>query len=144
MENKVLTATEYKTQLEKHGEIAFVPRGNSMWPFIKNKAQTVIIKSKTERLNKYDVGFYSCGEQAVLHRVVEVLDDGYVFCGDSQFNLQTIKETDVFGKMIFFYQGDKIIKSDDKKYLRKVEKWYNYPLFRKIRLKLFYMFKREK
>ena len=142
MENKILTAKEYKAQIEKHGEIAFVPRGNSMWPFIKNKAQTVIIQKKTVRLNKFDVGFYSYGENAVLHRVVEVLDDGYVFCGDSQFVLQTVKEEDVFGKMTYFYQGDKCVNADDKKVLKKVKKWYKHPLWRKIRIKLFYLFKR--
>ena len=142
MEKKIVLASEYKAQLEKHGEIAFVPRGNSMWPFIENKAQTVVIKRKTERLNKYDVGFYSCGEQAVLHRVVEVLDDGYLFCGDSQFVIQKVKEEDVFGKMTCFYQGEKMVDSSDKKWLRKVAKWYKRSLWRKIRIKLFFMLKR--
>ena len=78
----------------------------------------------------------------MLHRVVEVLDGGYVFCGDSQFVFQTVKEEDVFGKMTYFYQGDKCINADDKKVLKKVARWYKRPLWRKIRIKLFYLFKR--
>ncbi len=36
----------YKTELDKNGAIAFVPSGNSMWPILKNKGQSVIVVKK--------------------------------------------------------------------------------------------------
>ncbi|MBE5737402.1 MAG: hypothetical protein E7348_03280 [Clostridiales bacterium] len=130
---------DYKTELLKSGVISFVPKGNSMWPIIKNRGQSVVIKLKEERLKKYDVAFYVRKDGAfVLHRVVEVKDDGYVMCGDSQFTLEPILEEQVFGVMIGFYHGKKYIESNDTKYIKRVEKWYKRKTLRKIRLKTFF------
>ena len=144
MDIKNLTAKDYAAQIEKQGEIAFVPRGNSMWPFIKNKGQTVVIARKSERLNKYDVAFYSNdGVHAVLHRVIEVLPDGYVLCGDSQFAPEKVTEEKVFGVMKCFYQGKKCIDANDQRYLKKVKKWHKNQKIRKFKVKLFFFLKKN-
>ena len=60
----------YKTQLEKNGAIAFVPGGNSMWPTLKNRGQSVVIVKKEQKLKPMDVAFYQRVDGAfVLHRV---------------------------------------------------------------------------
>ena len=105
---------DYKSQIEKNGAIAFVPGGNSMWPMLKNKKQSVIVVAKTQRLKKFDVAFYLRDNGAfVLHRVMQVLDDGYVMCGDSQFTLEKVKEENVFGIMTSFYRGKKCVEVTD-------------------------------
>ena len=111
---------DYKTDLEKLQIIAFVPMGNSMWPMLKNNGQSVVVEKKKERLNKYDVAFYirESGKY-VLHRVVEVKDDGYIMQGDSQGFTEFIKEQNVFGKMLGFYKGKKYIQCTDEKYIKK-------------------------
>lgn len=142
MENRLL-ANSYKLQLQKSEEIAFVPRGDSMWPFIKNKGQTVVIRKKTNRLNKFDVGFYESEDGfAVLHRVLEVLVDGYIFCGDSQFNPEFVAEDKVFGVMKGQYKKAKFIENTDKKLLKKVQKWYKCKFIRKVKVRLFYLLKK--
>ena len=131
----------YKTELEKNGAIAFVPRGNSMWPIIKNHKQSVIVRKKDpdERLKPLDVAFYLRKNGAfVLHRVMSVTDNGYVMCGDSQYILEVVEEEQVFGVLEGFYKGKKYVKATDEKYLKRVRKWYSRKLCRKIRLKLFY------
>ena len=136
---------DYKEELEKKDTIAFVPGGNSMWPTLKDKGQPVIIIKKQNRLKKYDVGFYTRPNGAyVLHRVMEVLEDGYLMIGDSQFNTEKVLEDQVFGIMQGFYQGKKYISCDDKKYLKKVDKWFTRKTIRKWRLKFFYHFKVNK
>lgn len=142
MENRLL-AENYLLQLQKNDEIAFVPRGDSMWPFIKNKGQTVVIEKKTDRLNKFDVGFYASSDgSAVLHRVLEVLKDGYIFCGDSQFNPEFVAEDNVFGVMKGQYKNAKFVENTDKKLLKKVKKWYKCNFIRKVKVRLFYLLKR--
>lgn len=130
--------SDYKAEIEKNGVIAFVPSGNSMWPIIKNKSQSVIVREKTHRLNQYDVAFYKRANGAfVLHRVLEVTLDGYVCCGDSQNILEKVSEEQVFGVMIGFYRGKKYVECSDEKYIKKVKRWYGRKTWRKIRLKWF-------
>ena len=83
----------YKTELLKNGAIAFVPSGNSMWPILKNRKQSVIAVKKTEKLRRFDVALYERDNGAfVLHRVMKSTDYGYVICGDSQFSLEKVRE----------------------------------------------------
>ena len=46
---------DYEKELVKNGVIAFVPSGNSMWPTLKHRKQSVIVKLKTEKLKKLKV-----------------------------------------------------------------------------------------
>ena len=111
----------YKTELEKNGVIAFVPGGNSMWPTLKNRGQSVIIVKKEKRLNKFDVAFYQRSDGTfVLHRVMEIIDGGYVMLGDSQFTTEKVAEGQVFGVMSGFYRGKKYVEVTDQKYLKEM------------------------
>ncbi len=139
MNEQIKINPSYKTELEKNGVIAFVPKGNSMWPTLKNRGQSVVVESKKDRLKRFDVAFYlrECGS-FVLHRVMEVKEGGYIICGDSQFALEWVKEEQVFGKMIGFYRKDKYIEVTDPKYIEEVERWFRRKKYRKFRLKIFY------
>ena len=142
---KPLGSAAYKAEVERLGVIAFGPNGVSMGPMLKNHGQSVVVEKKTSRLKKYDVAFYARESGAcVLHRVMEVTDDGYVMCGDSQFTLEKVKEEQVFGVMTGFYQNDEFVPADDEKYLKKVEKFYKRKLLRKIRIKSFMLVWRVK
>lgn len=130
----------YKTELDKNGAIAFVPSGNSMWPILKNKGQSVIVVKKTARLDRFDVALYERPNGVyVLHRVMKPEQDGYTICGDSQFSTERVKEEQVFGVMTGFYRGKKFVSCTDEKYKKKVENWYKKAKIRKLRLKFFYL-----
>ena len=137
--------SSYQEQLQENNQIAIVPKGNSMWPTLKNQSQSVIIGAKKERLNEFDVALYVRGQNKfVLHRVLKVLPDGYLTCGDSQFVLEKVDEDQIFGVMLGFYRGKKFVDSKDPKYLKKIKKWYKRKTYRKIRVKLFYLKERVK
>ena len=140
MENVNFVKSDYKTEIEKNNVIAFVPSGNSMWPILKNRGQSVVVEKKTGRLKPLDVAFYQRANGAfVLHRVMQVTDYGYVMCGDSQLNYERVEEDMVFGVLTGFYHKDKLVSVDDPKYVKKVKKWYGRKGWRKIRLKFFYL-----
>lgn len=142
MENKY---SDYKSEIEKNGVIAFVPGGNSMWPILKNRKQSVVVKKKEGRLKKFDVALYQRpGGSFVLHRVMKAVDGGYVMCGDSQLTLENVKEDNVFGIMIGFYRGENYVDVTDEKYIKEVENYYTKKLKRKIRLKFFHLGQRIK
>ncbi len=143
MEIKDTQSLDYKAKLNENKILAFVPSGNSMWPTLKNKGQSVVVKAKEERLEKYDVALYVRGQKTfVLHRVLEVLEDGYIMCGDSQFVLEKVSEDQIFGKMIGFYRGKKYIDCNDEKYKKQVRNLYKRKTLRKCRVKFFFLKKR--
>ncbi len=136
---------DYKSQIEKNNVIAFVPGGNSMWPILKNRKQSVIVQKKQEKLKKFDVGFYQRDNGAfVLHRVMQVTDDGYIMCGDSQLVFEKVKEENVFGVLTGFYDGDDYVEVTDEKYIEKVNAFYKHKTLRRIRLKVFHFRQRVK
>ena len=133
-----MDVNDFKSQLNNRGAISFVPSGNSMWPFLKNGKQSVIVVNKTERLNVYDVAmYYRDNGDAVLHRVVGVTNAGYVMQGDSHRTTEPIKEEQVFGVMQGFFKGKTLIESTDKKYKRKVKKYYERKKLRIFRIIFF-------
>lgn len=137
--------SDYKTEMEKNGVLAFVPGGNSMWPTLKNRGQSVVVVEKKGRLKPFDVALYVRADGSfVLHRVMEVVDGGYIICGDSQYTLENVKEEQVFGVMDGFYRGKKYIECKDEKYKREVERWYGRKFRRKVRLKCFFFRQRVK
>lgn len=138
MEKRSLNRAAYKDEVERRGVIAFVPNGVSMWPTLKHRGQSVVVEKKISRLKKYDVGFYTRENGAcVLHRVLEVTDDGYVTCGDSQLVTEKVKEDRMFGVMTGFYVKDEYVSADDAKYMQRVERWYKNKIRRKIKIKAF-------
>lgn len=68
------------------GEAVINPGGISMLPLIKAGRDSVVLVKPQGILKKYDVALYRRKNgQFVLHRVVGVLDDTYIMCGDNQF-----------------------------------------------------------
>ncbi|MBP5466227.1 MAG: S24/S26 family peptidase [Clostridia bacterium] len=133
--------TDYKSELLKHGVIAFVPHGNSMWPTLKNGKQSVIVKSKTERLRPMDVALYQRDNGTfVLHRVIKTESFGYVICGDSQFTYEKVEESRVFGVMAGFYRGKHYVDVNDADYIKQVKKLYSGERRRKFAVKAFFFF----
>lgn len=110
-----------------------------MLPMIKTGRDVVIVEPKNGRLKKYDVALYRRGEAYVLHRVVDVTDEGYIIRGDNTYADEVVPEADVFGVLTEYYRGKKLIPVTDEKYLKYAEKRVkSYPQRRKR-----YLFKRK-
>ena len=145
MEIKNIKDVDFKAKLNQNNIISFVPGGNSMWPTLKNKGQSVVVGAKRQRLNKFDVALYVRGQNTfVLHRVLEVLEDGYLMCGDSQFTLERVAEDQIFGVMIGFYRGKKYIDCNDDKYKKQIVNLYKRKKLRKLRVKFFFLWQSTK
>ena len=82
--------------------------GSSMYPMLREGRDTVAITPVSGRLKKYDVALYRVGEKYVLHRVVRVLSDSYVCCGDNCVVLEKgICDGDVVGVLEKVWQGER-------------------------------------
>lgn len=72
--------------LDSGGEFSMISAGNSMLPLLRSRIDTVVLTKPQGRLKKWDVPLYRRDNgEFILHRVLKVLPDGYVMCGDHQF-----------------------------------------------------------
>ena len=78
-------------------EIRLTPRGRSMLPFLCER-DIVVLSKPPKRLNKYDIALYyrKNGDVYVMHRLINIKDGEYVFCGDNQcYPEQGVKDGDI-------------------------------------------------
>ncbi len=103
--------------LLKEGAYVSVVVGHSMEPMLKERVDTVTVVPIPDRLKKYDVALYRVGEKYVLHRVVKVLPDSYVMCGDNCVVLERgITDADVLGRLERVWRGEKEVRLHGIKY----------------------------
>lgn len=103
--------------IKEEGKFVCTTSGISMKPLFEDRRDTVIIIPTNGRLKKYDVPLYKRGQEYVLHRVVKVLEDSYVICGDNCELLEyNIKDEDILGRLVAFYRKDKYYTVDNKIY----------------------------
>ena len=87
--------------------------GRSMYPMLREGRDTVAVTPVSGRLKKYDVALYRVGEKYVLHRVVRVLPDSYICCGDNCVVLEMgITDGDVVGVLSKVWQGERELDLD--------------------------------
>lgn len=96
--------------------------GMSMFPMLKNRRDTIVVKAKTERLRPLDVALYKRGDAYILHRVLTVTDAGYIIRGDNCYADEIVPEEAVIGVLTEFFRKDKHYYCTDEKYLRYVKK----------------------
>ena len=106
-------------ELARNGHGLFHTVGNSMEPLLHNRKSIVAIEAKKAPLKKDDVALYRRpGGAYVLHRVVKVLDDGYLICGDNRTSGERVPEEWIIGVMTgYFEKGkDDFISCENEKY----------------------------
>ena len=136
---------QYLNVLESTGTLTFVPNGNSMWPFIKNRSQTVIIQKPSAPLKVYDVVFYLRPDgNYVLHRIIADQGDVYLVRGDSLLVTEQVPKSWIIGVMTGFYKGKTFVSANDSKYLAEVEKWHKHSPLTKLKIKSFHFWQRVK
>lgn len=108
-----MQSVELSDVLKKRGIYVGTVNGSSMFPMLRNKKDTVIIRPLTGKLKKYDVALYRKRNMYVLHRVVKVMPDGYIICGDNCTNLEMdVMDEQIIGKLEGFYRGERQISID--------------------------------
>lgn len=100
--------------LEKEGVFITTTAGVSMYPMLRDRRDTIIVRPVSGRLKKYDVPLYRAGGNYVLHRIVKVLPDGgYFIRGDNCFLTEkNIPEDAVIGVLTEFIRNGRTITAD--------------------------------
>ncbi|MBR2929894.1 MAG: S24/S26 family peptidase [Clostridia bacterium] len=94
--------------------VELMPHGTSMLPTIRDGQDSVILEAISARLKKYDVALYMRQNGVyVLHRVIDVTDEGYVFIGDNQFVKESgITDLHLLARVAKYRRGDRLVSAD--------------------------------
>lgn len=85
--------SSFEEVLARDGRLIYSNVGDSMWPFIRQGRDLLVIEPPKGRLKRLDVPLYRRDSgQYVLHRVLAVEPDGYVICGDNRFIAEPISD----------------------------------------------------
>ena len=127
----------YEDELTRIGAVAFPVKGVSMRPLIMAGRDAVLVKAKDGRLSRYDVGLFRRDNgDLVLHRVLEVQPDGYLFCGDSQTFTEAVREDQVIGVMVQLTRKGKQVNLSGGAYRAYVAMWCGLFPVRRVLLKV--------
>lgn len=109
--------------LKQDGRLVYKTKGSSMRPMLHENRDVVVIDAPVGRLSKYDVALYRRGPQYVLHRVVGVLDDGYLIRGDNTYDLERVPNGAVVGVLAGFTRKGSHLEVTDRRYHAYVRVW---------------------
>lgn len=122
MSQEIVQKYKIEDVLNEKGVYVGPTVGVSMFPMLKNRRDTIIVRPKTERLKPLDVALYRRGDEYVLHRVLIVTDNGYIIRGDNCYSDEIVPEDAVIGVLTEFFRKNKHVLCTDEKYLKYVRK----------------------
>ena len=103
--------------IKENGVYLSTTVGVSMYPMLRNRRDTIMIKPVAGRLKRYDVPLYRRGDDYVLHRIVAVKPEGYVICGDNCMKREyNITDQQIIGVLDGFYRDGKEVDMNGWKY----------------------------
>ena len=109
--------------LAQNGKCIAKTEGDSMYPLIVQGKHKVVIALPEFPLSKGDVPLYKRDDRYVLHRIVRVTKNGYVISGDNRGHAEKdITDKDIVGVLSGIYDGDKLLNSTDKAYIKHTKK----------------------
>lgn len=89
------------------GQYVSTSAGHSMFPMLRSRRDTIVVRACDRDLEKYEVALYrrELDGAYVLHRVIGFMPDGYIIRGDNCVNKEYVKKSQVIGVLTEFYRG---------------------------------------
>ena len=117
--------TTYEEELKIQGKLVYHNHGCSMLPLIREDRDLIIIEPRPEdRCRKYDVVLYKRNDRYILHRILKVLEQGYVLCGDHNWKKDPIVYDEaILGVLTAVVRNGKEIRMDSFPYRIYVHLW---------------------
>ncbi len=115
--------------LARDGQLVYKTKGVSMEPMLRQNRDLVILQVPDSRLHKYDVALYRRGASYVLHRVIRVRKDYYLFRGDNTYALERVPDEAVIGLLTGFQRNGRQYSVTSRAYRAYARLWtFIYPL----------------
>lgn len=81
--------------------------GTSMWPMLRDRRDTIVVRPVEVRLRPYDVALYRRDNAYILHRVIKVTAEGYRIMGDNCMAYEEVPESAILGRLDEFWRGER-------------------------------------
>ncbi len=123
-----------KEKIDNGGTVGLPITGTSMLPLLVQGRDSVIL-SPAINVKINDIIFYRRDNGVfVLHRIIGIDDNGYVLCGDNQWNKEFgITDSHIIGVVTEIRRDGKTISVDDKKYVKYCNRWLRlFPIRRQM------------
>lgn len=96
-------------QLKNGGVANLTVTGYSMMPMLRNLRDAVLLIPVSEPLEPGDVALYQRDNgRYILHRVIKVTKEGYLFCGDNQSELEPVRHDQLIALVNGFTRKGKV------------------------------------
>lgn len=103
-----MNTTTFEEILARDGKLIYRTKGRSMLPLLRQNRDLVIIEPPKGRLKRRDIALFKRGNDYVLHRVIKVRENDYVFRGDNNFFTEDgITDTAIVGVLTGFVKDGK-------------------------------------
>lgn len=95
-------------QLEKGGKASLTVTGTSMLPMLRQNYDSVLLVTADRPLKAGEIALYrNSNGKYILHRVICVTPEGYLFCGDNQAHRELVTDDQVIGVVTEFTKKGK-------------------------------------
>lgn len=101
------TVNSIEDVLERDGVWVSTTAGTSMWPMLRDRRDTIVVKAANERLRPFDIALYRRGDAYILHRVIAVTESGYRTIGDNCIAYENVPKSAVIGYLDTFWRGER-------------------------------------
>lgn len=106
--------------LKQGQSVSFMVKGSSMKPFFQDGLTEVFLKEKDD-YHKGDVCLFKYKDNYILHRLIKIKADQYIFRGDHLYSYENINKNQILGFVYKFNQNDKVVNSSSFFYKLKVK-----------------------
>lgn len=119
--------TTVEQELNQNGWCLVRTKGCSMEPMLHERISSVRLTKRNGLPKKWDVALYVRGDGVmVLHRVIRVCGDEYIFCGDHTVALEHVRAGQIIGTVEGFFpdETEKYIAAGSLEYRRYYRAWW--------------------
>lgn len=100
-------------KLNNDGFVASGIRGISMYPFLKQGKDNVIISKLDKKVEKYDVVLFKNKDNYVLHRVIDINGNNLIIKGDNSEGIEKANINEILGILKAKYNKKGYIEIND-------------------------------
>ena len=152
MENKKKLETQMRElfpiveELVRSGkQVNLTVTGNSMYPMLRDRADSVMLIAPPEKLKRYDLPLYrrEIGDY-ILHRILQIKNGVYTMCGDNQTALEEgIRREQIIAVAQEFYRNGRKISCSHPLYRLLAAMWGILRPFRPKLLRIYLTIRRK-
>lgn len=106
---------DIRDYIKKEGYYLGTVVGNSMWPILRERKDSVLIVPIINRLvKKYDIVLFEVNNNLVLHRIINLDSQVIITRGDNSHRIERLHYNNLIGRLKGFYRGNKYVDSESR------------------------------